>query len=375
MIHSCTNLKLLVQTFRITDCIPIISTITNSAEIFLKACCPKYLNEAAKQKNYLAKHINKKSFLICFIGLVPLFGNLAICIYRLTRKRTPLEIAKKIAQTGKPESLHNLAFAYANAGKIEKSYKITYELSEKNDPKAMYIMAQAYQKGIFSYPQCLISEKHITADQHKALSLYKAIIQMPDIETRLKNKSYKSQFNATNAALPKLVELIEMGNPYAYSFLEELVEKNTEDAQFVKAEMLLKGNVLVKKNEKEAAKIYYKLTCNKFNMKAFICLINIAKDRITSDDTQRYAKHKIVSILRLLKDKWKAEYRLLKHLCYYNIEPDAKIITLIYLEYIEKGILDLKLEEYKDMPNLEDDEDNVLKTAKLNGRDCSVFTP
>lgn len=194
MVSLLINTKQLAQTYKIADCIPVISTITNSAEIILKTCCSKYLNDAIKDKSYLAKHIHYKSYLRCFIGLIPIFGNLALFIYRLTHKRSPLEIAKSIAQNGKPEALHKLALAYANAGKIDKSFNITIDLSEKKDLKAMLIMAEAREKGSFCYPLSSGLSKNIKMDAKEAFNTYSAISDDPQAKETLRDQFEEVQY-------------------------------------------------------------------------------------------------------------------------------------------------------------------------------------
>lgn len=149
-VNLLSDPKIWVKTEEFLDCVPIASTLLNSVEIASKFFCPSHLGLASAKKNRLAKHISNKSYLHCLIGLVPIFGNLLIFIYRMTKEPTPLEKTKAGAKAGIAKKMVRLAKHYLKSNKTDKALQWYKAAAEKNSIPAIRTLAKIHDSGVFN---------------------------------------------------------------------------------------------------------------------------------------------------------------------------------------------------------------------------------
>jgi len=81
-VNNLISFNSLVQTDRILDYVPVVSTVTNLVDLVEKCILKATAKSNHKPKNIYAIHLSGKSFLQCAILLVPIVGNLLnILIY------------------------------------------------------------------------------------------------------------------------------------------------------------------------------------------------------------------------------------------------------------------------------------------------------
>lgn len=160
--------KYWVKADKTLDFVPLLSTLTNITELITKIFCQKYLAAECSCKNRLAMHINNKSFVRCFLGLIPVLGNIAIIIYTLTRKLSPLEILKKNAKAGNSEAMTGLASEFAKLKMYDKALKYYKKASDAQHLPAVLKMAEMYETG------CFFDQK-IPVQQANAIALYQKL--------------------------------------------------------------------------------------------------------------------------------------------------------------------------------------------------------
>ncbi|MDR3623696.1 MAG: hypothetical protein P4L16_00980 [Chlamydiales bacterium] len=76
--------RTLIITDQVTDYIPIVSTITNLVDLFIKYVILPLLNKATITNNHYFTYINNKDDRRCLISGIPFFGNISVGIYDLS---------------------------------------------------------------------------------------------------------------------------------------------------------------------------------------------------------------------------------------------------------------------------------------------------
>lgn len=60
------------------DYIPLVSTLTNLIDLFIKFVLPYFVSQDAIRLNHYYRHLEKKSFSRCFLLAIPFVGNMLI---------------------------------------------------------------------------------------------------------------------------------------------------------------------------------------------------------------------------------------------------------------------------------------------------------
>jgi|GEM_PF-4640308 len=124
---------LLVKTDQFCDQVPFVSSITNLVDLFQKCVVLPFINEETIASNHYWKHINEKSYVRCFVLIVPVIGNIFIGIFYEVgfRKQT-----KSCLQDGSLEEISKMT-----AEKMEELCK-TLKVNNREDYiKGMLIYA------------------------------------------------------------------------------------------------------------------------------------------------------------------------------------------------------------------------------------------
>jgi len=83
--------KILIKTSVTCDYIPVVSTVTNLVELFLKLVFIVTPNSVKNSNNYF-RYISKKSALTCIFLTIPLLSNLFVCLNKKNRPLTDSEL-------------------------------------------------------------------------------------------------------------------------------------------------------------------------------------------------------------------------------------------------------------------------------------------
>lgn len=77
----------LVKIDHFCDYFPFVSSITNVVNLFQKCVILPFIDEATILSNHYYKHIDEKSFVRCFLLIIPIVGNILVGIYDLSKKK------------------------------------------------------------------------------------------------------------------------------------------------------------------------------------------------------------------------------------------------------------------------------------------------
>lgn len=208
-----------VKADNILDYVPIISTVTNCTEILAKYFFPHYLAEKAHHKIHIAVHINNKSYPRCFIGMVPVLGNLLIFIYSLKQK-SPLEKLTPEAEKGNPGAMYALGLEHAKMKHYNRAWAWIDKAAKLLEPSAVYLLAKAYETGKFFI-------KRIRININKAIGLLERLPSSGYNDFLIGCLKYKSGLR--ESAIDNFVQSIEQGeNKLVLNFLYDEILKYPE---------------------------------------------------------------------------------------------------------------------------------------------------
>ncbi|HEY4832303.1 MAG TPA: hypothetical protein VIH61_07070 [Waddliaceae bacterium] len=79
--------NLLVKIDHFCDYIPLVSSVTNLVDLFQKCVVLPFMDKTTIVSNHYYKHINEKSFVRCFLLVIPVIGNIIIGICVFSKKK------------------------------------------------------------------------------------------------------------------------------------------------------------------------------------------------------------------------------------------------------------------------------------------------
>ena len=87
----------LVQTDRVCDWVPILSTVNNLVDLFIKTVVLPRMQPSAIRANHYYSHLDKKTFTRCTLLLIPILGQIIIYLADLLYDNKPfaLELVKR----------------------------------------------------------------------------------------------------------------------------------------------------------------------------------------------------------------------------------------------------------------------------------------
>lgn len=88
VISSTTNISSMPLAYDYLDYVPIVGTLKNLVDIFLKYVVLSSMKKGDIEKNHYYKHIDKKSFIQCGILLVPVLGSIFIVFFKYENVKT-----------------------------------------------------------------------------------------------------------------------------------------------------------------------------------------------------------------------------------------------------------------------------------------------
>ena len=96
----------LIQTDKTAERIPLVSTVTNLVDIFLKyVVFPKMKSENINNNHYFT-HLNNKKAIRCIILLIPVLGNIVVGIYDFIKKQE-VDETKATQKVSQSQNLNN----------------------------------------------------------------------------------------------------------------------------------------------------------------------------------------------------------------------------------------------------------------------------
>lgn len=99
-VHSSISKKIplyLKNADRITDFIPVLSTLTNTFDLGVKLILKCFVDKETIGHNRYFKHLDKKSAATCFALLIPFVGNIGLASVKIYKYAKKAEIDKKVA--------------------------------------------------------------------------------------------------------------------------------------------------------------------------------------------------------------------------------------------------------------------------------------
>jgi hypothetical protein len=77
----------LVKTDCFCDYVPLVSSVTNFVDLFQKCVVLPLMDKSKIASSYYYKHLDQKSFLLCFLLVIPVIGNIIVGIYDFSKKK------------------------------------------------------------------------------------------------------------------------------------------------------------------------------------------------------------------------------------------------------------------------------------------------
>lgn len=228
--------KLWVKADKVLDFVPVVSSLTNATEILSKFFFGNYL-ASAQQKCRFVKHINNKSYVHCFLGLIPVFGNLIIFIYAVTRPPSPVKALKEQVKSGSVDAMYSLAVEYTKQKNFEKAYVLHMNAAKCLHVPSVMLIAEAQVSGKFF-------DKPIAKDLDGAISLYRDIKAHP--QARYKLGCLLVEKKDFDEAFLHFVECKNNGSDEPIKFLMSKLKAIDTDAEIYNAFYLMTLHLLEK---------------------------------------------------------------------------------------------------------------------------------
>ncbi len=148
--------KVAVQTDKICDYIPVVSTVTNLVDIFETCVCKCFKSNSTISQNRYFSYIQNKPFWRSAVLLIPVLGNIAIGIYdfkRYTKAKKVIEETKG-AFKNSIEALENATKALENATEalenamvaLDRATEALDKATEKNNEEHLKTAKEAVKE-------------------------------------------------------------------------------------------------------------------------------------------------------------------------------------------------------------------------------------
>lgn len=113
--------SLLVRADRFCDYVPVVSSIVNLFNLFQKCVVFPFQEKSVLLSSYYWKKIDKKSFVRCFLLLIPVVGNIIISIHDCTKKKVYKNIVIYPKKNGDSSKIDCVPISINDVEKIEVS--------------------------------------------------------------------------------------------------------------------------------------------------------------------------------------------------------------------------------------------------------------
>lgn len=162
--------NIFVKTDCFCDYVPFVSSITNLVDLFQKCVVLPFIecvvlpfiDNATITSNHYYKHINEKSFVRCFLLVIPVIGNLIVGIYDLYKKKHDDDnINDQIKDPNTPIGIHKIDISNISLDDVEMI--VVNDFCAQSSPcqhQATVILKDGREAfGLNSYDICSIVSK------------------------------------------------------------------------------------------------------------------------------------------------------------------------------------------------------------------------